>query len=639
MKSSFPRLRISLGSSLVVVALTLFGIVPHRVAAQTPVPDLSQEAQDVFGYVQKVFSFLAAPENHLPKPSVFDVKCESAAGTVKFLEGRTFHVAAQSLGRIRISTEIDGSPVTICRNGQQIWVHAPKKNLLIIGDPGAPRFSTRPDSVSKEKLDLGSSLVSPQQLLLLPLAVAISSVTDGSGTDYVIEPGQLALKAGINGRLVARVADGDRYPSRLSYDDGKTKVVIGVLPRSWREVTDATWRPQPEPDDKTERVALSHLTRFARTALGNIGGKIPKLGPARGERTLVALAGGGRLENHDGTRVLFLSGTPEAMGRQHGTLLKQEIRDVVDRILYGVGVGSSIGKGRWFFGEIEEAVRRTNPFVDPRHLAEMDAIADAAGLDHEEVRLANFFPELFHCSGFALSGSATVGGKMYHGRVLDYLRGVGLEQNAVVIVSRPSYGHAWVNVSYAGFTGSVTAMNERHIAIGEMGGRGEGRWDGKPMSQLVREVMERAATIDEALDIMRTTPRTCEYYYVISDAGSGLACGVKATPEKLEIIWSGESHPQLPNPIKDTVLMSAGERYEELHRRVEAGMGAFTADAARDLMRPPVCMKSNIQSVLFEPESLDFWVANADKDAVASEARYTKYNLRDLLDAKPATAK
>src|SRR6185436_14698137 len=131
-------------------------------------------------------------------------------------------------------------------------------------------------------------------------------------------------------------------------------------------------------------------------------------------------------------------------------------KDVVSRILYGVGVGSSFGKGRWFFGEIEEAQKRIGPFIDPRYLAEMDAIAMASGHEKEEIRLANFFPELFHCSGFALMSSATEGGKMFHGRILDYLRGMGLEQNAVVIVSKPDKGNAWVNISYAGFIGSVT---------------------------------------------------------------------------------------------------------------------------------------------------------------------------------------
>jgi hypothetical protein len=254
------------------------------------------------------------------------------------------------------------------------------------------------------------------------------------------------------------------------------------------------------------------------------------------------------------------------------------------------------------------------------------------------VRLANVFPELFHCSGFALMGEATSGGALYHGRVLDYLRGAGLEPNAVVMVCKPDRGHAWVNIGYAGFIGSVTAMNEKQIAIGEMGGRGEGQWNGKPMAQLVREVMEQAGTLDEAVEILRRGPRTCEYYYVISDGKSRQAVGIAATPDRFEVIRPGEHHPRLPHAIKDAVLLSADDRYARLVERVRAGYGTFTPDTARDLMRRPVCMESNIQSVLFAPETLDFWVANADSSNVASHTRYTRYNLRDLLQREPTVS-
>ena len=267
------------------------------------------------------------------------------------------------------------------------------------------------------------------------------------------------------------------------------------------------------------------------------------------------------------------------MGRQHGELMRDEIHNLVDRIVYGVGIGSSFDKGRWFFGEIEEAQSRLEPFIDKRYLREMDAMALAADLHPQEARLANFFPELFHCSGFALHGKATAGGRIFHGRILDYLRGLGLEQNAVVMVVEPDEGNAWVNVGYAGFVGSVTAMNEKHLAIGEMGGRGEGNWDGKPMAQLMREVMEKTSTIEEAVALMKNSPRTCEYYYVISDAKTMQSVGIKATPEIFETVWSGESHEQLPDPIEDTVLMSAGDRYKEL---VRAGSKIITANSMQN---------------------------------------------------------
>ena len=45
----------------------------------------------------------------------------------------------------------------------------------------------------------------------------------------------------------------------------------------------------------------------------------------------------------------------------------------------------------------------------------------------------------------------------------------------------------------------------------------------------------------------------------------------------------------------------------------------------------PVAVKSDIHIVLFIPDALDFWVANADGVNVASHTRYTLYNLAALL--------
>ena len=84
------------------------------------------------------------------------------------------------------------------------------------------------------------------------------------------------------------------------------------------------------------------------------------------------------------------------------------------------------------------------------------------------------------------------------------------------------------------------------------------------MPELVREVMAKANTLDEAVEIMRKGPRTCEYYYVISDANTTRAVGIAATPDKFQTIKPGESHPLLPHPVQDAVLMSAGDRYEEM---------------------------------------------------------------------------
>jgi isopenicillin-N N-acyltransferase-like protein len=598
---------------------------------------LSEVVQNALAFLQPASG---APERSLHWTGSF----ETAAGGMEKLKGGTFSLDLQPPSHFRLEVAAAGHRATFCQNGRVCWIHVPDKKLLIHGDPATPRFGSRPDSVSPVPLNVFRLPVSRMQLMFLPTLIAArSAVTGGGDATYTLTPAPAAaaLDLPVKSPSLTVITKADpAKPVLLRYADEANSFILSLSPATPAgPLPETTWQPRPEADDRVETVAPSHLERFAKVTLDSLTSRIPPLPPATGERVLVASAGAGRLERHDGTRVLFLTGTPEEMGRQHGTLLKKEIRRVVDRILYGVGVGSSFEKGRWFFGEIEEAVRRTTPFVDPRHLAEMDAIAAAAGLEREEVRLANYFPELFHCSGFALLGKATAGERLYHGRVLDYLRGVGLEENAVVIVSRPDKGNAWVNISYAGFIGSVTAMNEKQLSIGEMGGGGEGKWDGKPMAQLVREVMEKCSTMDEAIDLMRRTPRTCEYYYVLADAKSQRACGIKATPDIFEVVGTGESHPELADPVADTVLLSAGSRYGELVKRVKAGFGQFDGPASLRLMTRPVCMSSNIHSVLFAPDTLDFWVANADSENVASETRFTAYNLRDLLKNPPAASK
>jgi hypothetical protein len=590
--------------------------------------------------LQNLVAILEPADGAAPKTFTAQLDVLKAEGLPKEVMGRSATLGFQAPDRLTLAADVKGKTYSLGRDRQELWLYVPDKNFGVVGKTGLPRFSSNPEKKDTTRLGPFKLPLPREQLALFPLLVNIEtlpaeSIGDSRCQGLRLTPKPEAMEAFKLPKCTVTlwVREKDGLPGRIEYADGKNlDVEVRVRdPKLCEPWPDDKWKIPARPEDKVESTALGHVTRCASVMLSALTQKIPSLGPATGERILVATEGKGRYERIDGTRVLYLEGTPEEMGRQHGILMKKEINDVLERILYGVGVGSSFTKGRWFFGEIEDAQRRIHPYIDPRYLAEMDAIALASNHEKEEIRLANFFPELFHCSGFALFGDATAGGKIYHGRVLDYLRGLGLEQNAVVIVSKPDQGNAWVNISYAGFVGSVTAMNEKHLSIGEMGGRGEGNWDGKPMAQLVREVMEKTSTLDEAVALMRKGPRTCEYYYVVTDAKTKTAVGIAATPTTFDVVKPGQGDPRLPHPFKDTVLMSAGERYEELARRVKAGYGKFTADSARDLMTRPVCMNSNIHSVLFDPETLDFWVANADSKNPASHTRYTRYNLAELL--------
>ncbi len=147
------------------------------------------------------------------------------------------------------------------------------------------------------------------------------------------------------------------------------------------------------------------------------------------ETRTVARCGDGFLEEIDGYPVLHVKGSPYEMGYQHGALLKADIRALVrylldvkakefaDQLQFKiVGIGIKPDPK----AIIAMIARTQKPYVPERYYEEMQGVADGSGLPLDEIVACNFIPELFHCSGFALSGSATKDGTLYHGRVLDY---------------------------------------------------------------------------------------------------------------------------------------------------------------------------------------------------------------------------
>lgn len=353
---------------------------------------------------------------------------------------------------------------------------------------------------------------------------------------------------------------------------------------------------------------------------------------------------GGELRWIDGQRVVLLKGTPEEIGTAHGTLLAKEARRCIDSVLCTFGTVNTIRTGRWFRHDLDAAYQRLAPHIPADHKTETIAFAAAAGVEPHTAEVLNVFPELFHCSGFAVYGKATKDGKLYHGRVLDYMTTIGLQDSATTFVVAVDGKHAFGNIGYAGFMGSVSGMNDQAISLGEMGGHGEGQWDGVPMATLMRRALEECSTLDEVMQLWKQSPRTCEYYYVFADGKTNRAVGVAAVPESVEFILPGQAHERLGEGIEDAVVLSAGSRLEKLRQRVQQNYGQIDVELGQFLMTRPVAMSSNLHNVLFVPEDGVFYVANASHHEPAAIRPYAKIDLTALLksladDRSPAEFK
>jgi hypothetical protein len=248
------------------------------------------------------------------------------------------------------------------------------------------------------------------------------------------------------------------------------------------------------------------------------------------------------------------------------------------------------------------------------------------------------------------------------------------------MVVQPEDGHSFVNVSYAGFIGSVTGMNDQGIAMGEIGGWGYGYWDGMPMPFLFRDILERASSVEDAKKILIETPRTCEYYYIISDGKTRESLGVYATQSQIHFIPPGSAyallapkglptnyetqgdhdkfcmtscalvrsshqtllldsdkrvavlyHQQPPSTILMTGFLHP-ERYSLLVDRVLASYGAIDENALKEIIKCPVARPTNLHNAIFLPSKLMLWVSHAGPNGEpACDQPYAAFKLSELL--------
>lgn len=521
--------------------------------------------------------------------------------------------------RLRLSHE--DYEVVLVRDASQTTFALPKHQTAFRGqgslETGDDRLSPR---------DVVTRLLSPRSTAaLIPPLIAASSLRGpgfvlNSVVGWQFDPESKSWR-GSKGRLT--VSDN----GTVEIESGTTSVRIHL------EVANVTL-----PDDdwssytvtNIERSELERtLARGVRRATEILAPGLSLTNPQQTDRK----SDHGELRWIDGHRVVLLQGSPEEVGRAHGELLRDEAKACTDSVLYTFGTANAIRTGRWFRHDLDAAYARLTPHIPERHKVETRAMAAAIGIDQHVAEILNVFPELFHCSGFAVSGSATSDGKLYHGRVLDYMTTIGLQDAATTFVVNVDGQIPFANVGYAGFTGSVSGMNAQAISLGEMRGRGEGQWDGVPMATLMRRALEECQSLEEVMGLWKASPRTCEYYYVFADGKTNEAVGVSATPESIEFVFPGQAHPRLGEGIRDAVVLSAGSRLQKLRERVTEKHGSIDTDTALWLMSRPVAMQSNLHNVLFVPEDGLLFVANANHSKPAAERPYVRLNLPTLLDS------
>ncbi len=323
-------------------------------------------------------------------------------------------------------------------------------------------------------------------------------------------------------------------------------------------------------------------------------------------------------EGQDQVQVLITWGTPREMGYAQGKLLREEIvslyRNAIPRFLLGMGKGAD---------EVDRVWETVEPFVPTEDKEEMEGLVEGVGegLSLRNVHRLHVLPEIaeWHCSFFAAWGQATRDGHFVQIRALDFATEATIQQHPLITVYCPTGGEPYASVGWAGFTGMVTGTSARGITMSEIGDNWDeatDTYEGIPMVFLMKDVVRNAATLEEAVERVRTAPRTSCYLYCLGDANAGDARALQTSHGQC-LVYSPETLP-FEVKIPDCVYMSMGcEPDGKWNRNVgklleEANGRIDPVFAMEQVMRG--LGTGDLHAVCVDATAGTLWVANAEGD-------------------------
>jgi hypothetical protein len=346
--------------------------------------------------------------------------------------------------------------------------------------------------------------------------------------------------------------------------------------------------------------------------------------------------------------VLYVSGTPYEMGYEHGRLLAEQVRGTIQDVQVGAYkfLPKEFRTSKLISTRDEDAIinelldrawKMMARYAPTEDLEEMAGLAAGSGIPLDVIHRMHAIPDVGEtsCSGLVAKGTATSDGHVYQLRILDYGANFNLQRRPLITVYRPTTDNANVHVTigWVGFVGSISGVNEKGVALSEMGfgvPPGGKTIAGTPMPFLLKNVLRYANSAEDAAAIIRAARRTNSYVYFLGDKrnepigmiASAQRCLTYHANETETLEVEGKPMPQ----FRDVVY---GGHYEDKQAQLVRDMeGKIDVSTIQELARQ-IAMKSNLQTVIYDLTADRIWVANRKDKIRAADRPYVEFSLAD----------
>lgn len=385
--------------------------------------------------------------------------------------------------------------------------------------------------------------------------------------------------------------------------------------------------------------------------------------------------------------IVVVSGdTPHALGRAHGEALAWPIWDLLRaaearfaveaaqsgllRQLFVPALATGLPPKDLVVPALVLAARRLQRNVPAAYLDEMEGVAAGAGVPYDAILLENLFLTLaeqpdpkallnlpVRCTNAYFGGAATTLGQALLVSTLDWGMEDVLGPRTITLVVDPPTGHAFASVTWPGMVGVLRAMGTQGLAVSEesVACPDDARPDGLPINLLLRDVVQHASGLDDAVRRVVSAPGTCGYHVSLVDGHRRDARVVERSATRVQVrrpvdgvlfgcdptdgaCFDGACDPRLPRADGSSTKRYAAcrPRFAGLAGRIDAGR-ALDGFAAAD----GVFDAGTLLACVFEPQTGRFLTATrarVDPDPATGAVAFEAHDLLALLGRRRTTA-
>jgi len=245
---------------------------------------------------------------------------------------------------------------------------------------------------------------------------------------------------------------------------------------------------------------------------------------------------------------------------------------------------------------------------------------------------------LVGCTSFGTWGTMSQDSTMIIGRNFDFYVGDKFAEDKIVAFFNPKQGHKFMTVTWGGFVGAVSGMNDQGLSVTINAAKTDlPTGSATPVSIVTREILQYAKNIEEAIAVAKSRKMFVSESFLVASANDNKAVIIEKTPDALDVYDPRKdfivcaNHFQSPSLSKTKMNMEQENesasmyRYKRLTQLLDAN-GKNTVQKTINILRDQKGLNgANIgmgnekainqliahHSIVFEPKKLLVWISTS----------------------------